>query len=273
MSLHHTLRAWWRRHRADPAPRVMPLLAGHALRAVFQPLVDVRSGHIVGHEALARAPLAQPELTAERMLQASQEERCQKNFELACAEQAFTRWVAEGPRGQLFVNVSAATLIQLHASDLGGLLLERMRKHAVAARRVGLDVTDYSHVADLDLLVAALKPLRAAGVVVALDDFKPSDRGMQAWAKVLPNVVKLAPRWTHNLATEPQQAKTVESLVRLTRKHDSLLVAKAVESEDTLRAVARLGVHWAQGFFLGSPDSTPCQHLNLRARQVLSSVA
>ena len=53
----------------------------------------------------------------------------------------------------------------------------------------------------------------------------------------------------------------------------SLLVAKAVESEDTLRAVARLGVHWAQGFFLGSPDSTPCQQLNLRARQVLSSVA
>lgn len=251
----------------------MPLLSGRSLRAVFQPLVDVRSGHIVGHEALARAPLTQPELTVERMLQASQEEHCQKNFELACAEQAFELWVAEGPRGQLFVNLSAATLIQLHASDLSGLLLERMRKHGLSARRVGLDVTDYGLLPDLDLLVAALKPLRAAGMMVALDDFKPSDRGMQAWAKVLPNVVKLAARWTQNLAHEPEQAKTVESLVRLTRKHDSLLVAKAVESEDALRTVARLGVHWAQGYFLGSPDSVPCSQLNLRARQVLRSVA
>jgi EAL domain-containing protein (putative c-di-GMP-specific phosphodiesterase class I) len=50
-------------------------------------------------------------------------------------------------------------------------------------------------------------------------------------------------------------------------------VAKAVESVDTLRAVAGLGVHWAQGYFLGSPDSKPCSQLNLRARQVLSSVA
>ncbi len=271
MSLHHTLRAWWHRRRATPPARVMPMLAGRSLRAVFQPLVDVRSGVIVGHEALARAPLALPDLTVERMLQASQEERCQKNFELACAEQAFELWVAQGPRGQLFVNLSAATLIQLHASDLSGLLLERMRKHAVPARRVGLDVTDYGQLPDLDLLVAALKPLRAAGVVVALDDFKPSDRGMQVWAKVLPNVLKLAPRWTQNLAAEPEQARTVESLVRLTRKHDSLLVAKAVESEATLRAVARLGVNWAQGYFLGSPDSAPCHQLNVRARRVLGS--
>lgn len=273
MSLHHTLRAWWHRRRTAPPARVMSLLAGRSLRAVFQPLVDVRSGVIVGHEALARAPLTLPELTIERMLQASQEEHCQKNFELACAEQAFELWVAQGPRGQLFVNLSAATLIQLHVSDLSGLLLERMRKHAVPARRVGLDVTNYGLLPDLDLLVAALKPLRAAGVMVALDDFKPSDRGMQAWAKVLPNMLKLAPRWTHNLAAEPEQAKTVESLVRLTRKHDSLLVAKAVESEATLRTVAGLGVNWAQGYFLGSPDSTPCSQLNLRARQVLSSVA
>ena len=251
----------------------MPLLANRSLRAVFQPLVEVRSGAIVAHEALARAPFSQPDLTVECMLRASQEERCLKNFELACVELAFERWVDSHARGQLFVNMSAVTLMLLHSADLSGLILERMRKHGIPPRRVGLDVTDYGLLPDLDLLVAALKPLRAAGMMVALDDFKPSDRGMQAWAKVLPNVVKLAARWTQNLAHEPEQAKTVESLVRLTRKHDSLLVAKAVESEDTLRAVARLGVNWAQGYFLGSPDSTPCHQLNLRARQVLRSVA
>ena len=251
----------------------MPLLAERSLRAVFQPIVELQSGGIVAHEALARAPATLPDLTVERMLQASQEEHCLKNFELACIDLALEHWADSGARGQLFVNLSAVTLVLLHSSDLGGLLLERMRKHAVSARRVGLDVTDYGLLPDLGLLVAALKPLRAAGLMVALDDFKPSDRGMQAWAKLLPNVVKLAPRWTHNLAAEPQQAKTVESMVRLTRKHDSLLVAKAVESEETLRAVTQLGVHWAQGYFLGSPDSTPCRQLNRRASLVLGGGA
>jgi EAL domain-containing protein (putative c-di-GMP-specific phosphodiesterase class I) len=273
MSFYQTLCTWLHRRQAAPSARIRPLLSGGALRAVFQPMVDVHSGAIVGHEALARAPFTEPNLTVERMLQASHEERCLKNFELACVDLAFERWVGSAARGQLFVNMSAVTLVLLHGSDLSGLILERMRKHGIPARRMGLDVTNYALLPDLSLLVAALKPLRAAGVMVALDDFKPSDRGMEAWGKVLPNVVKLAPRWTCNLATEPQQAKTVESLVRLTRKHDSILVAKAVESEDSLRAVARLGVHWAQGYFLGHPDSTPCTKLNVRARQVLRSVA
>ena len=273
MSMHHTLRAWWHRRRAPPPVSVMPLLARRSMRAVFQPLVDLQSGAIVGHEALARAPFTQPDLTVKRLLQASHEEHCLKNFELACVELAFEHWVESEARGQLFVNLSAVTLVLLHRSDLSGLILERLRKCGIPARRFGVDVTDYGLVPDLDVLAAALKPLRAAGVMVALDDFKPSDRGMRVWAKVLPNMVKLAPRWTHNLANVPEQARMVQTLVRLMRKHDSLLVAKAVESEYTLRAAARLGVHWAQGHFLGSPDSAPCQQLNLRALQVLRQVA
>lgn len=273
MTLHHTLYEWWRLRRAAPPVGVMPLLASRSLRAVFQPLVDLQCGTIVGHEALARAPFTQSNLTVERMLQVSRGEHCLKNFELACVDLAFEHWGNSGADGQLFVNLSAVTLVLLHSSDLSGLILERMRKNGISARRVGVDVTDYSMVPDLDVLAAALKPLRAAGVAVALDDFKPSDRGMQAWGKVLPNAVKLAPRWTCNLAVESRQARMVESLLRLMRRHDSVVVVKAVESEDTLRAAAQLGVHWAQGYFLGCPDSAPCQQLNLRARQVLGRVA
>jgi EAL domain-containing protein (putative c-di-GMP-specific phosphodiesterase class I) len=271
LRLRQALNGWWRQRKKIAPTQVMALLADKSLRTVFQPLVELHSGAIVGHEALVRAPLNLGEMSVARLLRAAQDEHCQKNFELACVERALEHWVSTGPRGQLFINLSAQTLLQLHHADLVGMLLERFRKYGVSPRRLGIDLTGFAHVKDLDLLVAALRPLRTAGVMVALDDFKASNTGMQVWAKVLPNIVKLSPRWTRGIGTDTDKANAVRSLVRLTQKHSSLLLAKGVESASELHALQALGVNWAQGFFLGSPDAAPVNHLNARARAVLTA--
>jgi len=249
--------------------RVMNLLAERALEPVYQPMVDLRSGVILGQEALVRAPRRMAETSFETLIEAAQQERCQKNFELACLELSMEAWAAHNGKGQLFVNFSAQSLVQLQESDAAGMLLHLMRKHQMSPRRVGIDLSGYTRIPQLDVLVEALRPLRDAGVTIALDNFKASENSMKAWAKVLPNVVKMAPRWTHNIAVDAEQSRVVRSMVRLTRNHNALLVAKSVESEVELRMMKGLGVDMAQGYFLGSPAVEPVRSLNLRARDVL----
>ena len=267
---------WWRA-RQNPAnsssPRVSELLDTKSLVTVFQPMVDLRTGAVVGHEALIRTPRTVGEWSYEDLLLAAKEQHYQKQFELGCVEFAIEHFLVDQTKGQLFVNISAYTLVQLHESGGIDALLQLLRKHKLQPKRMGLDITGYTRIPSVTTLVEAVQPLRAAGMSIALDDFKVSDSSMRVWTKLLPSIVKMAPRWTRNVDTEGENSAMVSSLVRLTQNHDCLLLAKSVESEAELRTLRKLGVDLAQGFFLGSPAQDPIFSLNLRARAVLTEVA
>lgn len=265
------IQAWWGSPKSESRLRVMGLVADRALEPLYQPMVDLRSGVILGHEALVRSPRVMAESGFEALLDRARQEKCLKIFETACLELALSQWVHLGGKGQLFVNFSAQSLVQLQESDGVGMLLHLLRKHGLPPRHLGLELSGYTRTPDLRALTAALRPLRDAGVSLALDNFKASENSMNAWARLLPNVLKMAPRWTHNIAVDAEQIRIVRSMVRLARNHNAVLLAKAVETEAELCMLKSLGVDMAQGFFLGSPAMEPVPSLNLRARGVLQT--
>lgn len=274
--LPQNLQHWWHARRnpaSSSSPRVSELLDNKSLLTVFQPMVDLRTGAVVGHEALIRTPRTVGEWTYEDLLLAAKEQHYQKQFELGCVEFAIEHFLADQPKGQLFVNISAYTLVQLQESGGTDAFLQLLRKHKLQPKRMGLDITGYTRIPSVTTLIDAVTPLRAAGMAIALDDFKVTDNSMRVWTKLLPSIVKMSSRWTRNVDTLRENSAMVASLVRLTQNHDCMLLAKSVESEAELRTLRKLGVDLAQGFFLGSPAQDPISSLNLRARAVLTEVA
>lgn len=265
------LQHWWHVRRGGSGIHVSSMLERRSLGSVFQPMVDLHSGAVIGHEALARAPSSLGECSFGNLLDAAKAQRCQKQLELACLDYAIERWLRAYGKGKLFGNISAQTLVQLHESSAIDTLLQQLRKHKLQPLRMGLDISGYTRIPKVEALVDALRPLRAAGIVIALDDFKASDASMHVWAKVLPNLIKMSPRWTRGIEHKPDQSLAVSSLVRLTNKHNCLLVAKSVESQAELTTMHKLGVDLAQGFYLGSPAPELVTSLNLRARATLSA--
>lgn len=273
--LPQNIQHWWRARKGNEGstlPDVMDLLERKSLATVFQPMVDLRTGSVMGHEALIRVPRSLGEMSYEDLIGAAKEQKCQAQFELGCLEVAIVRWLADRPGGQLFVNFSAQSLVELQEGDGIDTLLQVLREHRLQPKRMGLDITGYTRVSNIITLFDALKPLRAAGMSVALDDFKVSESGLRVWTKVLPNIVKMAPRWTDKIDSSSENSAMVASLVRQANNHQCLLLAKSVEVEAELRALRGLGVDLAQGFFLGSPAPDPITSLNVRARSVLATV-
>ncbi len=267
------LQHWWHVRKGSGLPHVRTMLRQKNLGSVFQPMVELRNGSIIGHEALVRVPRSVAELSFDGLMGAAQAQRCQKQLEIACFEQVMECWLAERGKGKLFVNLSAQTLVQLHGSQAVDSLLELLRKHKIQPARLGLDITGYTRISSVSVLVDALRPLREAGCAVALDDFKGSDSSMRVWSKVLPNVIKMSPRWTRGIDDSADNRKVVASLVRLTKNHGSQLVAKSVETESELQTLRGLGVGLAQGYFLGSPCEEPTTVLNRRAHAALYEAA
>jgi EAL domain-containing protein (putative c-di-GMP-specific phosphodiesterase class I) len=265
------LQQWWHSRRGDESVRVGAILKQRSLGSVFQPMVDLRTGAVYGHEAFVRAPRSMGELSYDHLLDAAQTQRCQNQLELACVDYAIEHWLVDRPKGLLFVNISAQTLEQLHTDASVDALLAVLRKHKVQPNRMGLDISGYTRISRLDALVDSLRPLRAAGMQIALDDFKASQASMKVWEKVQPHIVKMAPRWTRNTDNDPENARMVTGLVRISKGHKSSLLAKSVESESELRVMRELGVNMAQGYFLGSPSLDLVTTVNMRAQAVLSA--
>jgi EAL domain-containing protein (putative c-di-GMP-specific phosphodiesterase class I) len=238
-------------HRQDNAPgradlEVKRVLAGMAAaRLVFQPVVDLGRGEIVGYEALARfggSGLRTPGpylAAAERTGRGAELEAHLLAQALAARESV--------PAGCfLAVNVSPVLLsspvvssLLRAAGDLTGLVLE---------------LTEHVPVDNLTALRRRVDVLRARGALLALDDTGAGWSGLKQVAELRPDIVKL----DRSLVTDVDRDEVKQALVELVGQFvsrlGSRLLVEGVERFEELDAVARLGVPLAQGWLLGRPS-------------------
>lgn len=268
----HSLQHWWRARKSAQRMPVDKMLAQRTLKSLFQPMVILRNGEVLGHEALIRPPRSTGETTVTSLFEAAREQRCEPSLELGCLDQAVEQWMKERTRGTLFVNISAQTLVQQYGQQSECAVLEILRAHRFNPKRFGIDIGGYTRAVDTTRLAESLQRMRSAGVRIALDDFKASRHSLEVLSRIRPDFIKLAGRWTRHIESDDEVAKVIRSLVRLTHGQGCMLVAKSVESESQLLAMQELGVGMAQGYFLGSPADEPINSLNLRAQSVLADL-
>ncbi|MFC5381989.1 EAL domain-containing protein [Aquipuribacter nitratireducens] len=234
--------------RADPrrvAAEVTSLLTSPgALRTVFQPICDLGTGVLVGHEALTRFPGHAHREVGEWFGLA------RATGHGAALEAAAILRARAGHRPDdgeyLTVNVSPAVLGSPEvrrslAGDLHGLVVE---------------VTEDSRL-DLAELARLLDDLRSRGARVAMDDTGAGYDGLRRLVVLRPEVVKLDRELVHQVHVHPEKRAMVEAMVSFCRQTGASLCAEGIETAQELRTLADLGVHLGQGWYVGRPAAPP----------------
>jgi diguanylate cyclase (GGDEF)-like protein len=215
-----------------------------AIHAVYQPVVSLATGRLVGYEAFARFPGLPGRPVASLFAQA---QGCGLGPEL----QAQAIRVALGPLGRppgthLAVNVAPSALsspvVQAALpTDLTDLVIE---------------LTEHEIFADDERLAASVRRLRDRGARIAIDDTGAGYAGLKQLMRIKPDVVKIDRDLTRAIHTDPARMALVESLVRFAGRIGAVVCAEGIESLDDLSALADLDVEWGQGFAVGRP-ATP----------------
>lgn len=232
---------------------VAEILNHSRLRAVLQPVMDLRTGRIVGYEALLRGPegpLEQPD----ELFRAAEAAGILPALERAARKTALRsgRWVLEQGM-ELSLNIDARVPLLDDRCPLTGLLAE----DGSWVRRVVLEVTERTVLnRDLDFL-SALERYRAAGGRVALDDLGAGDSGLQALLAVRPDMVKLDRALTAGMDRGGWRLALVEGLVAAAHRVGAVVVAEGIETVEDLRAARRAGVDFVQGYLVGRPSLRP----------------
>ncbi len=154
-------------------------------------------------------------------------------------------WQSRGIMLPLSVNLSA---LQLLHHDMVADMLELLNRYRIAPGTLVLEVTESRRIDDPKAAVAILRPLRNAGVQIALDDFGMGYAGLRQLQhmKSLPvDVLKIDKIFVDSL---PDDTSMVSAIIQLARSLNLSIVAEGVETQAQFDWLKSAGVDIAQGF-------------------------
>ncbi|MDX6582498.1 MAG: hypothetical protein QOI10_1682 [Solirubrobacterales bacterium] len=231
--------ATWGEHQRAEVESLLGLY--RPIVPVFQPVVSLGTGRIVGYEALARFAGGSGRTPDVWFAQAH---GCGLGDELeAIAIQAALEAPGRPLDVHLAINVSPSAL----ASELVQDAL-RGNLHGIV-----VEITEHEFVPDDGSLANAVADLRARGARIAIDDAGAGHAGLKQLMRVRPDIVKLDRDLTHDIHRDAARMALVESFVRFARDVGATVCAEGIEGLDELVVLADLDVQWGQGWALARP--------------------
>jgi len=228
-------------------------------RAFFQPKVNLATGKIEACEALAR--WIRPDRTIispGRFIPVAEESGLIGSLSDAIMREACWKaaaWARGGHAVGVAVNVSA---LQFKSDRFADQVLHIVQQAGLPPQQLELEITESVVMEDPDRALRVIKPLREAGVRLAIDDFGCGHSSLAALSKLPFDVIKIDQQFVRAMESgDDQAAAIVEMILALGKTLNMQIVAEGVERQEEMEFMAARGCHWVQGFLYGAAVSAP----------------
>jgi diguanylate cyclase (GGDEF)-like protein len=214
---------------------------------VFQPLVDLSTGRLIGFEALSRFEL-EPRRSPDSWF--NQAARCGRGLALEMAAiKAALSAPGRPPGTYLSLNFSPSAL---SSPKIMGILPKNMSDIVV-------EVTEHELASEDGGLEEGLAKMRARGARIAVDDAGAGYAGLNQVMRVQPDVIKLDRSLIEGVHSDSAKSALVEFFVMFARRVGAAVCTEGIETLEELRTLINLGVHYGQGYLLGRPSEPWCE--------------
>ena len=240
-----------RSEQAAERARIRRVISRRAFSPAFQPIVDMRSGEILGYEALTRFGDGS---LPDRAFQDAATAGVGLELEAATIKVALEA-SADLPAGR-FLDINVSPDLVMAREPLRGLL-------ASSPIDVILEITEHVSVRDYAELREAIVAL-GSDIRFSVDDAGAGFASMRHILELAPTQVKLDRALVAQIDTDPARQALATGLVHFARTINVMLIAEGVETAAERDTLLRLGVDVGQGFLFGR--AAPAAELRRRGR-------
>jgi len=225
------------------------MLTQHHARALFQPIVHLDTGELMGFEALGRGAHSELSVSPLELF------RLAGQCNLACELSRLFRMVALNEVGRLPEN--AALFFNLHPSEMGNSFLidslRQLKDRLRPGQRIVLEVHE-GMVADLKTMHWLRDQVKELGFGLAYDDFGAGQSRLAELAEVPPDYLKFDMSLIRGIDTAEGRREVVQALNRVSHELGVQTLAEGIEREEEARVCRELGCHYGQGYLFGRPQ-------------------
>ncbi len=227
----------------------------------YQPEVSLKSGEVVGYEALVRWKHPHRGLVMPgEFLPVAEETGLivplgRWILKEACRQMA--EWHRKVPQMKsLAISVNASSR-ELGDPDLVPAISRILEETGLEPARLRIEVTESSLMENEQQTYSTLRSLRELGVSLEIDDFGTGYSSLSRLHEYPFSTVKIDRSFIKDLDTESESLHLVETILRLADGLGLSVVAEGVETREQLARLHSLGCGYGQGYYFSRPKDAP----------------
>jgi EAL domain-containing protein (putative c-di-GMP-specific phosphodiesterase class I) len=236
--------------RAELSSAISAVIEAGSLTPVYQPIVELETGRVMGYEGLVRVPRESTFAHPGALFDAAEVAGRVHDLDRAALDVVLRGARSMDDTMSLSVNVSPRTLEAPEFSATAFLSI--LRRHGMSPARVVLELTEREAIRDADRLRNMLLAIQNAGVRVAADDVGAGNAGLRLLSQFRFDVVKIDLSLVQR-AGDDRTHSVLRSIVEVADRMGATTIAEGVETSDQLRTARRLNITAGQGYLLGRP--------------------
>ena len=222
---------------------------------VYQPQVNLRTGEIVGVEALLR--WEHPEhgaISPAEFIPFAEESGLIIDIgywviKTACAE--LSRWRTAGlPEIRMSINISARQLME---DNIVRNIINIMKDYDVPGSCIELEITENAIMDDMDSIIRKLQELSSHDITIAIDDFGTGYSSLSYLHKLPIHTLKIDRTFLKESRINKGDNTIINTIVAMAKGLSLNVIAEGVESQAQLEYLREIECSEAQGFLFGKP--------------------
>lgn len=221
----------------------------------FQPRIDIRTGRIVGIEALARWPNGQgADVRPDIFIPVAEDIGliCNLGEQILHSALLFARKLLDKGHPPLKVSVNLS-MLQCAQSDLVLKILSSLRDTGISPRMLELEIAESAIMSDVQRTIRRFARLAAMGVSLSVDDFGTGYTSIYHLKHLPLSTLKIDQSFVRDLPNTSGDDSIVLAMLSMAQNLGLSVVAEGVEKPEQLRFLQEHGCSMVQGYLFCPP--------------------
>ena len=221
----------------------------------YQPQFDITSGKLIGCEALLRwTHPALGQVSPAEFIPIAEDSGlilAIDRWVLHNAVKQMATWKKQGMLNfTVSVNLSAA---QFHHQDLVSMVQDVLSEHQISAQFLELELTEGLMMEQVEEAISVIELLHEEGVQLSIDDFGTGYSSLSYLKRFKINKLKIDQSFVRDIASDPDDAAIVSTIVALANSLGLKTIAEGVETQAQQSFLNEIGCHELQGYLYSRP--------------------
>lgn len=218
---------------------------------VYQPIVSLKNGEIIGYEALTRIDLESTDIETEEFFHMAEDEGCLWTVEEMCRFKSLEESKDKEPGKKLFLNVDPNVIKDPMFRK--GITRAFLKEFGLYPEDIVFEITERNSIEDQESFQGIIQHYKAQNFEIAIDDFGNGYAGLNRICSLEPQYIKIDREIVNGIQADAIKKSLAESMVSFCKKSDIKLIAEGIETEEELVTLIGMGVDFGQGFYLKRP--------------------
>ena len=241
-------------HQWDSAAieKLRQVITDEQIRPVFQPIISLRDGTLLGYEALSRGPKDSELENPETLFAIAGQCGSLWELERLCRTKALGAMKEFGAVFRLFLNVNPMVLEDPKFQK--GFTKEYLLEYGIDPENIIFEITEKNAILNNGEFKKIIQYYKMQHYKIAIDDAGAGYAGLNMISDVQPHYLKLDMNLIRDADKDTVKQALIKSMQEYSRITGTHLIAEGIETREELQTLIHIGVQFGQGFFIGRPN-------------------